>query len=458
MNKSIKINLMRDFLAQHRIVILGFGREGRSSYYFIRKLLPAIDLAIADANTAIREEVDIVGDNHLIFHLGNTYLDEIERYDLVIKSPGISLMHYKKISGQQITSQTDLFLKYFGSQCVGITGTKGKSTTASLIQHILKSFYKQVLLIGNIGVPALDVASDIDENTMVVFELSSHQLEYVNHAPHIAVLLNLYQEHLDHYKDYKSYRWAKWNIAKYQLPQDYLILPAEEAQVSTDIGSHNIRSRFLNFGMEQKADIQYDFMKNAFITSSGFIPFDKDRFSLLGQHNINNLMAALLVCNSLKIPMELALQQAYGFSALAHRLELVAEVDGAVFYNDSIATIPEATIKALESVPSVQTLILGGFDRGIDYTLLVDFLLQYSPLTLLLLGEVGLRLHKMLKEKSYSGQLLYYDDFDSAIAKAMQLTKPAKACLLSPAAASYDKFKNFEERGERFKTIIRAGK
>jgi len=245
-NSAIKISLIAE-LENSTIGILGFGREGRSTFKFLRNIFPVKTIIIIDANNALINDAELTKDENVEFYLGEDYLKSAENVNVIFKSPGISFVNYNFNPAQKICSQTDLFLRFFGSQTIGVTGTKGKSTTVSLLKHILDGFYTNVLLIGNIGVPALDVVDKITDDTIIVFELSSHQLEYVKHAPHIAILLNLFQEHLDHYKDYFSYRKAKWNIAKFQSNSDFFICSADEKQVVKDIENEDIKSNILKY-------------------------------------------------------------------------------------------------------------------------------------------------------------------------------------------------------------------
>ena len=180
-------------------------------------------------------------------------------------------------------------------------------------------------------------------------------------------------------------------------------------------------------------------------------------FPLLGKHNLNNLLSVLLVCQQLHLPIEKVLTTLKTFKPLAHRLEFVAEVQGVRFYNDSIATIPQATIKAVESIDKVATLILGGFDRGIDYQILIDFLLHHDSLQLLLVGDVGKRINAQLLSNNYSGMMKLVS-FDSLVLEALKITPKGMACLFSPAASSYDSFKNFEERGLHFVKLVSDSK
>ncbi|MCK5846609.1 MAG: UDP-N-acetylmuramoyl-L-alanine--D-glutamate ligase [Bacteroidales bacterium] len=443
---------LKDFIQNKSIVILGFGKEGQSTYRFIRSYFPQKQLCIADGNEAIGEHGMIKCDDNIILELGDDFLNNISEFDIVFKSPGISFKNFNIPENQIISSQTDLFLRFFSKQTIGVTGTKGKSTTVSLLHHVLSMLGKDVQLVGNIGKPVLDIIHLINNKTIVVYELSSHQLEFVNNSPHISILLNLYQEHLDHYNSYYDYRMAKWNISKYQIIDDYFIYCSDEEQLISDMSRQDILSNKLSYSFKEGSNIFYD--NKLRYSKSSKKEFELSDFKMLGAHNVYNLMAVVLACDSLGINIEESLYAAFTFRGLPHRIEFVGEKKGIKFYNDSIATIPQATIRAIESVDDIDTLILGGFDRGIDYTILVDYLLAFRPLNLLLIGKVGDILYTSLKEANYNGELIKIEDFDSIIYKSLKYTAIGKSCLLSPAASSYDSFKNFEERGSKYKSLI----
>ncbi len=451
--ESIK-NRVNTFINNRSALILGLGREGRSTYSFLREMFVDMKIAIADTNIQIEGDEIFIGDSNITFILGDDYLSRIQEFELVFKSPGISLKDYLMPAHQYISSQTDLFLHLFSEQTIGVTGTKGKSTTVSLLKHVLDDFFDDVQLIGNIGIPALEIANRVEENTKVVFEMSSHQLEFVSSSPKIAILLNLYQEHLDHYSDYNSYRFAKWNIVKQQSLQDCFISCIDENQILKDIECQVIKSVQLKYGFNNKANCFLEDDSNILYLNSQKYYFNISEFALLGKHNLYNAMAVLLACNYLKLPIEKVIDRMITFQSLPHRLEFVGKVNGIRFYNDSISTIPQATIKALESVENVGTIILGGFDRGIDYAELVGFLINYKPLNIVLLGEVGSKLDLLLSEKNYKGEYFRLSSLKEAVNKAFELTPRNAACLLSPAASSYDSFKNFEERGNYFKELV----
>lgn len=238
MSKSVILSHLK---GKH-ILILGFGREGKSTYRFILETMPHAKVTIADMNLNL-DTSEIIAHKHN-FILGENYLQNISSFDIIIKSPGISLKdHPSLVATQKISSQTDLFLQAYAPQCIGITGTKGKSTTASLIYHILQTMNMPSLLAGNIGIPLFDVISQITGKEKIVIELSSHQLEFIQQGPAIAVLLNLFEEHLDHYTSFYDYQVAKFNIATTQQKTDFFIHNTADNLINQLLEDTNPRSQ-----------------------------------------------------------------------------------------------------------------------------------------------------------------------------------------------------------------------
>jgi len=402
-----------------KVLILGFGREGRSSYYLLRTYFPELEIGIADQQQ-MEDLAELKKDRYLTFYLGDKYIDAVSEYDLVLKSPGVSFRNFSDRDRVKITSQTDLFLRVFQKQTIGITGTKGKSTTATLVTHLLKEAGKKVVLLGNIGVPAFDMIGQIDEETIVVFELSAHQLEYLHSSPHVAVLLNIFPEHLDHFGDFEAYRKAKLNI--------------------------------FNFQSEDGIAINEDSIKKTVLE----IPFDAGQLPLKGTHNRKNMLAALLAIDAYGIGAAQVLPSLKTFKPLPHRLEFVGEYKSILFYNDSISTVPESTIAAVETLQNVETLILGGYDRGIDYSGLVRFLTKSTVRNIIFLGKAGESMFDLFKREGRLATELYLlKNLEEALLLVKEKSQEGGICLLSPAAASYDQFHNFEHRGDVYKALIR---
>lgn len=433
--------LIRETMAGRKVLLLGFGREGQSTYRVFRKVLPEQLLTIADASEAIREHELLRDDGHLAFNLGSGYLENLDKYDVIVKSPGVALKDIPySFTRTVITSQTDLFLRRYASQVIGVTGTKGKSTTASLVFHILDNAGRDAVLLGNIGTPAFHFLERIGEGTRIVFELSSHQLEHIVCSPHVAVLLNLYQEHLDAYRSFEDYQLAKMNIAEFQQKGDFFIYNADDPLVAGHIGHHPWTQELLPVTLSAPGSYHFH-----------------NRY-LKGDHNLRNTLAAVAACRTAGLDDTEIAEGIDSFKGLAHRMEFVGRFHGIDFYNDSIATIPEACIAAVRAIPGVDTLLLGGFDRGVDYGSLADFLLASGVRNFIVTGMAGARIAEAMEKRGLSGKrLMRIHRFDEFLPHAIKYTAPGSVCLLSPAAASYDEFRSFEERGMRFAELARTG-
>jgi len=444
------------------IALLGFGREGRSTYKLLRRVFPQKLLTVIDENSEVRNDEILRNDPNLQFISGKDCMLAIDDFDVAIKSPGIpSNTLPKEFKKAHLTSQTDIFLQCYGNQSIGITGTKGKSTTSSLVYHILKNAGVNTLLVGNIGIPPFDCVDDVESDTIIVLELSSHQLEYISHAPHIAVFLNLFQEHLDHYYTYLEYQSAKFNIGKYQGASDYFLYNQDNETIDQLLkNSDELETQSLAFSMNpaSKVELRIDNQWIELHYGSRTIKlYDASAGQpLKGHHNLYNIMAASAACYLSGVSTQQIGKGIKSFNGLEHRIELVGNYAGIVWYNDSIATIPEATIEAIKTLQVVDTVILGGFDRGIEYDILYPFLNSCGVSNIIFVGEAGIR---MMKEFNEYGVVIinFYSatDYKQVVTIAAEVTQKGKICLLSPAAASYDMFKNFEERGNVYKKNVR---
>ncbi len=408
-------------------MVLGLGREGMSTLQFINKYNIPCQIAIADRKVPDDKLIAGMQARGIRCFFGENYLEWDTDFDLIIKSPGIPSRLIPTGLIGKISSQTDLFLEAFGKQTIGITGTKGKSTTSSLIHHIFKCGGKHTLLTGNIGIPCFDIIPEITAETKVVFELSAHQLEFVHHSPKIGLLLNIFPEHLDHFGDFASYASAKCNIFAFMQKEDTLI-------------THSSLSHHISDLLEVRQEL-YDL--------SGI---NLPAIQLRGDHF--GLLARAAVCAAVAegTDQDTAIKTLTTFEPLPHRLEPIGPVDGVLFVNDSIATIPEATLAALE-VWMPTFLILGGFDRGIDYQLIIEGIKHRNVPYVLLTGPAGLRMGRLIETALPEKSLVFFDKLDEAFSFIAAHARQGDVVLLSPAAASYDQYKNFEHRGDRFREL-----
>ena len=383
-----------------KVLLWGYGAEGKASEHFLKKYCQP-------------ELVEV--------YEGKKEALPIEDYDYVIKSPGVPYIYTDE---PKMTSMTELFLEEFRDQTIGITGTKGKSTTTSMLYKVLsENLDRKVCLLGNIGIPSIDAYEEMKNGAIAVYEMSCHQLANNAVSPHIAVFLNLYEDHLDYYHTKEAYFEAKSHIAYYQTDSDYLYCGSNVPHIDTD----------------------------ASVIVVPDIDSAKYELNIPGLHNQWNADVVLnIACERFGVAKEAALKSLNGFNGLPHRLEKFASIDGVDWYDDSISTIPEATVNAIKSVYNTNCVIVGGMDRGIDYRGLLDEVRKRQDIRFVLCYATGERL---LNDLSGCDNVIYVPDLLEAVKWAKNNVKEG-AVILSPAAASYGYFKNFVERGEKFKELV----
>lgn len=446
-------------LSGRKILILGFGREGQSSYELIRGFFPEQEIGIADKDDIKEEYPGLLNDQYIKVFSGGSYLDACKHYDLVLKSPGIPFeMVARKCNQEKITSQTDLFLRAFAPQITGVTGTKGKSTVTTLIYHILRKAGRDTILSGNIGIPSLSISPQVTASSEIVFEMSSHQLEHISIAPQTAVILNLFPEHLDHYRDFTAYKMAKFNISTKQPSGGQLIYNADDPFICELIRGIAREKELLSFSMHPGSGASAFFDGTDIILSAKNgerLQFPiSEAYDMPGEHNIRNMMAAILVCHHKALTRQEIMEGISSYKRLAHRMEFVGEFGGIKFYNDSIATIPESCIEALRTIGKVDLLILGGYDRGLNYSSLMNHLVRLPVKNLVFMGDAGKRMLEEWKESLQGLSACYFvENMEGVFEIVRHQLKPGDVCLLSPAAASYGMFKNFEDRGDTYKKM-----
>ena len=439
------LRILANLIQNKRIVLLGFGLEGQSSFRFFTKYFPKNRILVADRNPQIANH-PLLQNKLVEMSSGEAYLGSILEDDFIVKSPGIKLPSDCRIETGSIYSQTDLFIQNFRNQIIGITGTKGKSTTSSLLFKILQDQGKEVVLLGNIGKPAFDYWDKITDHTFVVFELSAHQLEYTKFSPAYAILLNLFPEHLDYFRTENHYFDAKFNIAKFQLAKDRFYFGDLE---HTNFLSSNLKSKL-------KPSV-YELINDTIVKQHSATPLLQlnELLYLKGLHQLKNCLPLLSLSRDLNLDEEQVLNSIKTFVPLPHRIEFAGKIKQTSFYNDSISTIPEASIEALKALQNVRYLILGGLDRTLDYQKLYSFLLSFPLKKVFFIGPAGKRMFAEMN-LTYSFEKILLDslhDFEAQLPYLIQDREP-EICLLSPAAASYDEFRNFEARGDYFKSLI----
>ncbi len=431
---------MRDFIKEKagnkRIVILGFGMEGQSSLQYLQEINLGNSIIIADGNQKIIES-PIIKKAQIPVISGDDYLEKITKEDFIIKSPGVPLKKHRP--DLKSFSQTSLFLEYYQEQIIGITGTKGKSTSSTMMHRILKDQNQKSFLVGNIGQPAFDLIPKICDQTWIVYELSAHQLQCVRQGPEMSIILNLMPEHLDYFGNLEAYYNAKLNIFKNQKEHSYsFILTKTQKKVEK----------------EYPTKLRTALKDSALFLDKDVLLHQKDLKYLLGYHHLENIQALVELVLFKKLDLIKAIESIKNFRPLPHRQELIGDKKGLRFINDSISTIPQSAIQAIKAIKNVDYLILGGLDRGVDYSELVDYLLDKSFEKIFFLGKAGQRVLKELKESQnkLNFEFSWHPKLQDIRNELLQI--PQGNVLLSPAAASYDAFTNFEARGDYFRDIF----
>ncbi|WP_320971604.1 UDP-N-acetylmuramoyl-L-alanine--D-glutamate ligase [Enterocloster bolteae] len=445
------IEKIEPWIKGKRILLLGYGREGQSTWNVLRRLgtYEALDIADLKAPAALPED-------GTVWHTGPDYQKCMDDYDVVFKSPGIVLEQPENEYRCSILSQTEVFFQCFRDQIIGITGTKGKSTVTTLLYHLLKQAGMDALLVGNIGIPALDHMEEVKPDTRIVFELSCHQLEYMTVSPHIGILVNIHEEHLDHYGTMEKYVEAKHHIFKNQRPDDILICNVQCLPEEGTCPSGLIRAGMDGSGKELDVVQEQDGTWVHFRGKSFCIPTDE--IKLLGQHNYFDIGVAYGVCSILGMDDQVFARGLKTYEPLPHRLQYIGEREGVKYYDDSISTICDTTIQALKTLKDTDTVLIGGMDRGIDYRELIEYLSDCQVPHIILMEATGKRIyqeiHKYYPEFKNRARLILAEHLEDGVKRARQITRPGTSCVLSPAAASYGIFRNFEERGETFSRLV----
>lgn len=412
-----KAEMISDTFNDKKILVWGYGREGRSTEKWLNTHASPACIDIFEGTP--EEMASGKGDD----------------YDIIIKSPGIvwppagaeDTPLLQSLSSK-MTSQTEIFISGFRDNVVGITGTKGKSTTSSMLAHVLSDCLdKKVILAGNIGLPCLDYFDEAAGGAVVILELSCHQLKNAKTSPRISVFLDLYEEHLDYYGSLEAYFKAKSHIVSNQVKGDKAYIGENVPEIESD--SEQIR----------------------------VVPSEKDlegiELELYGEHNRVNAFFVKKICmDEFGIPEGRILESLKNFEALPHRMKKIGTYGGINWYDDSISTIPEAAISACESIPDAQVVLIGGMDRGISYKILEDYIRNHSEYKFICMYATG----KRIADEGCAGLPNIYPvaDLSEAVDKAFEITDKGRGCVLSPAAASYGYFKNFEERGDAFVTLV----
>lgn len=447
-----------DELKNKRIALLGLGEENNAlaKYFLSHK----IEFAICDKKEReeLAEKYEIAKSEMINFITGENYLDDLKNYDIVFRTPGIPYHNLKiqeaKTSGVEISSQIKLFMDLCPSPILGVTGTKGKGTTTTLIGEILEASRIRVYVGGNLGTPPISFLDKLSKNDYAVLELSSFQLQDLKKSPHIAVVLDIKTDHLDYHSGQTEYIEAKKMIVENQSEEDYSVINADYLTSFEFAVASPSQSYF--FSRRKSVDL------GAFVEKGKIVLRTKDKeydiielteIQLRGEHNLENICAAVVASYLAGANVDSIRKTVKNFKGLEHRLELVFEKDGIKYYNDSFSTTPDTTIAAIRSFTEPIILLIGGSEKNADYAKLSEVINQSSVKLIINIGETGKKIiEKINKDKIKI--LPEIHTLDRALEEVKKEALSGDVVLLSPASASFDQFTNYKERGKLFKEMV----
>ncbi|MBD3360180.1 UDP-N-acetylmuramoyl-L-alanine--D-glutamate ligase [Candidatus Peregrinibacteria bacterium] len=446
-----------------KIAILGFGIEGRAVFEYLKKH-GYHELTVCDQNVDLKDKMP----EGVSVRLGEKYLQDLDDFDVIFRSPGIKYLEpgiqAALKNGVEVTSSTAYFLDQRPCPVVGVTGTKGKGTTCTLIFEMLKLAEIDARLGGNIGEPAINFLDKAKHDSVVVLELSSFQLQDIKKSPTYAVLLNTTSDHLDYHADSEEYMRAKENILAHQKKDSIAILNKDYEYVNYYLP--------LVKGLKRFVSVKDRVKEGAFVHEGQIFYAHKGKeekicdvteVGLIGSHNLENVMPALVVAKELGVSTKNIAKVIKGFKGLPHRLEFVKEVKGVKYYNDSFSTTPLTSMAAVDSFDAPTVLIAGGYEKELDYDdWAVKILTKPGLHTVVLIGDTAEKMEqaiisadeKLGDAEGSPTKVLRRKDLEEAVLEAYAQAEKGGVVVMSPAAASFDMFKNYKERGERFKELV----
>lgn len=448
------------------VAILGFGREGQAAADYA--LAQGAAVTICDENEGIAREDDYEAwkGRSVRWRLGPSYLQDLEKFAIIIRSPGIPLslpsLQRAREAGVMITSGTKLFFEHCPCPIIGVTGTKGKGTTATLIANMLVESRKKVLLVGNIGVPALTVLNQLTSKHLVVFELSSFQLQDLDRSPYIAVVLGITPDHLNYHKDMAEYSGAKANIIAHQSPDDIAVLTKD---YPTTISLWKDRKgKMLEISTKEPV-AEGSYLEHHHVMRRLNGKTDRvcntNEVRLKGVFNLENVTAAVAAASVAGASLAAIRRVIKTFSGLPHRLEFVADIDGVEYWNSSYSVTPEACFAAIGAFTEPIVLLLGGSDRKQSYESLAKDIATSTVTTIVGIGLTAPRAYEAISQAAETlgtTPPAYIDGGETMpemVATAHRLAKAGSIVLLAPGAPSFDRFANYTVRGDQFRAEVK---
>jgi UDP-N-acetylmuramoylalanine--D-glutamate ligase len=452
----MKVENSEPNLAGKKIVVMGMARSGLASARFLTQRGASVTVSEQKDEKSLTLGIKQLDEWGVAWEAGGHRIDTLLEADLVVVSPGVPLaipvLRQVRQAGIELVSEIELAGRFLKGMVIGITGSNGKTTTTSLTGEILKRAGFHVLVGGNIGTPLISLAEQSRADTITVVELSSFQLEAIpTFRPRIAVLLNLTPDHLDRYASFEAYARAKLNIFLNQTSADFAILNLMDPWSSARASQLLAKVCWFSTSREVPYGCWYDGARLIWTQPGSRLDLlSRDEVQLQGLHNLENVAAAVSAAMLVEVDPAKIREGVKNFSGVEHRLEKVAEINGVTFFNDSKATNTDATVKALEAFPPGIILILGGRDKGSDYSVLLP-LVREKVKKIILLGEAAGKI------QSHLGECVPLQDA-ATLAEAVNLAYHSAASgeivLLAPACASFDMFENFEQRGRIFKKEV----
>lgn len=456
-------DIARAIMGNMKIIIAGYGVEGISNLIYFRQKFPDAEFVVADERPA--DKLPAIPDGVKLISGKNVFSEQLDGADLVVRTASLPPRNIK--TNGKIWSATNEFFDKCPAPIIGVTGTKGKGTTCSLIAAILRQAGQTVHLVGNIGVPALDVLPKIKKDDIVVYELSSFQLWDLEKSPHVAVVLMIEPDHLNVHADFADYLNAKKNIRRHQGISDKCIyhptnkyaqkVAATPLDELLDTGDDH--GDALNFAQRYAIpDDDQVYVQDGYFCVQNRQICSTNHLLLPGVHNLENACAAMSALTELPITVTDE-QYAAGlesFTGLPHRLKFVAEKNGVKYYDDSISTTPGSAIAALKAFTEPKILILGGSDKGADYAELVQEIARQNMRAVIVNGANASEIIEILHKNKVSCQVVQLEmaSMLAVVGTAASQAQPGDVVILSPAAASFDMFKSYNDRGEQFVAAV----
>lgn len=441
-----------------KVTVVGLGITGIRLIEFLKKM--GANITVTD----VRREDELGNEARRVLqfvdgcYLGGNSEGAFKNTDMIIISPGVpydlDILEEQMKRGVPVLGEIEFAFRYINKPIIGITGTNGKTTTTSMIGHFLLVSGRRAFVGGNIGRPLIEFLNDYDNWEIAVVEVSSFQLESIyEFRPKIAVLLNITEDHIDRHKTFENYRYIKSRIFKNQKEEDFAVINMDDENVKK--ASDGIRSKVISFTKNSKH------LKNGTVIFNGksiissvkesIHEYFLEKFHLRGIHNIENLMAAVAVGEIMGLSRDDIQNGIKTFKGVPHRIEFVKEIKGIKFYNDSKGTNVSSVIRAIESFNERIILIAGGRDKGSDFNILKNKVKGRVKASILI-GEARDKIKDALCEVTYTE---FAENMDDAVKKAFKIAEAGDVVLLSPGCASFDMFRDYEERGEVFKNIVR---